>query len=238
MYARYNRNTNKTHVPRRPKEPGKVYDADIVWAAAAYAQRINGEYVKTMMVDIINKLPDEANINAKEPNRSIVEKVMTDIALLSQQDLDKGKEIRNYYKGLTFRVLSGQPLNDFDNSAMTIASKDQIFSTSSFDFSVIISLPSCYERAVKRDDVNRRINFATGGMIGKIGDKVTTNIEVIKSTFSQQWGIYFITGVTDKDQVLFFSYREGLDIGTIVNIKGTVKAHRDNCTQLNRVKIL
>jgi hypothetical protein len=29
-----------------------------------------------------------------------------------------------------------------------------------------------------------------------------------------------------------------LDIGKVLNITGTVKAHRDNSTQLNRVKVI
>ena len=45
--------------------------------------------------------------------------------------------------------------------------------------------------------------------------------------------------VTEKDNVLFFSYKNNIDNGTRVKIKGTVKDHKDNGrTQLNRVQIL
>jgi hypothetical protein len=42
----------------------------------------------------------------------------------------------------------------------------------------------------------------------------------------------------DNDQAIFFSYKTELEAGALIKISGTVKAHRDNVTQLNRVKIL
>jgi hypothetical protein len=56
--------------------------------------------------------------------------------------------------------------------------------------------------------------------------------------FSQQWNVFFVTGITSSDQVVFFSYREAIPAGTTIVAQGTVKAHRDNSTQLNRVKVV
>ena len=50
---------------------------------------------------------------------------------------------------------------------------------------------------------------------------------------------YFATGVTIDNRAVFFATDANLQIGSRVNIKGTVKAHREeSLTQLNRVKIL
>jgi hypothetical protein len=103
---------------------------------------------------------------------------------------------------------------------------------------VIASLPSCYERAVKRDNANRKLEQARGGFIGSIGSKVKINVEVVRSVFSQQWGVFFVSGVTPEDQAVFFSYREAIPVGKLIIAEGTVKAHRDNNTQLNRVKVI
>jgi hypothetical protein len=103
---------------------------------------------------------------------------------------------------------------------------------------VIASLPASYERAVKRDTQNRKLESASGGFVGRVGDKVKLNVEVVRSVFSQQWNVYFVSGITSDDQAVFFSYREAIPDGKLVVAYGTVKAHRGNSTQLNRVKIV
>jgi len=39
-------------------------------------------------------------------------------------------------------------------------------------------------------------------------------------------------------QAVFFSHRNGIQPGKLIVAEGTVKAHRDNSTQLNRVKVI
>ena len=107
-----------------------------------------------------------------------------------------------------------------------------------YDVAVLTSLPSGYERGMKRQTVEQRIAFAKGGLIGRVGDKVSLSIEVIKTIFSQQWNTHYSSGITSDDQVVFFAYKQQLEVGKMVDLHGTVKAHRDNTTQLNRVKIL
>jgi hypothetical protein len=49
----------------------------------------------------------------------------------------------------------------------------------------------------------------------------------------------YIRAVTiDTRNVIMFSYREMIAVGTVITVKGTVKAHREDCTQLNRVSVL
>jgi hypothetical protein len=119
---------------------------------------------------------------------------------------------------------------------MLLANRDVI--TGSYDVAVIASLPSCYERGVVRQTADQRVNFATGGFIGSIGGKVSVAIEVLKSIYSQKWMTHYVTGITSDDQVVFFAYKSELPIGKMYDIYGTVKAHRDTTTQLNRVKVI
>lgn len=199
------------------------FNADDVWAAACAAQRINGEYVKYQ-------------IDERKTNRSMVESFLAEPALLSEVDREQGKAVRTYYKGFTFKILAGVKLNEFDNTAMTISNRDVIEST--YDLAVIASLPSCYERSVKRDTLNKRINGASGGFVASAGSKVRVNIEVIKCIFSQNFQCYFVTGITEQDQAVFFSQRNPLEVGKTFEVAGTVKAHRDNSTQLTRAKVI
>ena len=210
----------------RFQRPILNFNADDVWAASCAAQRINGAYIKQVPVD-----------QKGDTNRQIVDMFLGQPDLIQQCDRDLAEKVRTYYKGFTFKILKGIKLSDFDNTAMVIANRDVI--ESNYDLAVICSLPSCYDRGVKRDTVNQRLDFANGGTVGVPGNKVRLEkCEIIKCNYSQQYNTNFVTCLTAEDQVVFFALRNPVDVGRIVNIEGTVKSHRDrNTTQLNRAKV-
>jgi hypothetical protein len=213
----------------RYQRPVLNFNANDVWAAAAAAQRINGAYIKVAPAD-------ENSEYITETNRAIINNFLSDPSLINEIDRAEGENIRTYYKGLTFKILQGIKLNDFDNTAMTIANRDVI--ESMYDVAVIASLPSCYLRAKARDDANSRVRDADGGFISSPGNKVTLDLEVVKCIYSRNYNTYFVTGITDSNQAVFFSFKEGLNAGKRIKVAGTVKAHRDDSTQLNRVKVI
>jgi hypothetical protein len=221
----------------RYQRPVLNLDADTVWSAACAAQRINGEYVKAVTSYVTNEdiLPESDQTPPKEINRDIINRLVADPSQITDADRVQAEAVRKYYKGFTFKILQGKMLSEFDNNAMVIANRDVIQAT--YDVAVIASLPASYERAVKRDNLNRKIESASGGFVGRVGDKVNLTVEVVRSVFSQQWNVFFITGLTKDDQPVFFSYREAIPTGKSIVAQGTVKAHRDNTTQLNRVKV-
>ena len=200
-------------------------NADDVWAAACMAQRLNQGYIKV-----------SEDAPAGQTNRNLVTQYLADTSKITDEDREQGKLVRKFYQGYTFKILKGIKLSEFDNTAMLLANRDTI--DTGFDIAVITSLPSGYERGMKRQTVDQRIAFAKGGLIGRVGDKMSPTIEVLKSFYSQQWNTNYITGITSDDQVLFFAFKQSLEVGKMYDLYGTVKAHRDNVTQLNRVKVL
>ena len=221
--------TTRTYL-NKPKKPALNFNADDVWGAACAAQRINGSYVKLSMVS-----ESDPAIN-QQSNRQIVEGLLADTSNMLDEDREQGKKVRQYYQAFTFKILKGIKLSEFDNNAMLISNRDTI--DTNYDVAVIASLPSSYERGMKRANIDQRIKFATGGFIGTPSDRVTLTVEVLKTVYSQQWNTTYVTGITAEDQVVFFSYNHQIEIGQTYNVQGTVKAHRDNSTQLNRVKIV
>lgn len=222
----------------RYQRPVLNLNADMVWAAACAAQRINGDYVKMVTSYATNEeiLPNSLQTPAKQTNRMIMDRLIADQSEITEADKEQGQTVRSYYKGLTFKILQGKRLSDFENTAMVIGNRDVIENT--YDIAVIASLPSCYQRAVKRDNDSRKLENARGGFIGSVGQKVKVNVEVVRSSFSQQYNVFFISGVTTDDQAVFFSYRNSIDAGKLIIAEGTVKRHGDNTTQLNRVKVI
>ena len=214
------------------QKPVLNFNADDVWTAACFAQRTNGIYIK-------NANAEEWKGHAVDTNRQLVDWALTEGKYSNQitdEDREQGKTVRKYYQAFTFKILKGIKLSEFDNTAMLIANRDII--DSNYDVAVMASLPSCYERGVKRDSVDQRVKFATGGYVGRPGDKVTHQVEVLKCFYSQKWDTHYVTGITEAEQVFFFAYKNPIDLGSTIKIQGTVKGHRDNSTQLNRVKVI
>jgi hypothetical protein len=214
----------------RNQQPVLNFNADEVWSAACAAQRINGAYVKLSMLSESDK---ELN---KLSNRQLVESLLVDPFNITDEDREQGKKVRAFYQALTFKILQGKHLTEFDNNAMVLSNRDII--TSNYDLAVICSLPSCYERGVVRQSVDQRISFARGGFIGQVGNKVSTSVEVLRSVYSQSYNVNFVTGINSDDQVVFFAYKKELEVGKMYDIYGNVKSHRDTTTQLNRVKVI
>ena len=212
------------------QQPVFTFNADDVWSAACAAQRINGSYVKLAMIS------ESDPSLTKLSNRMLAMQLLADPFSITDEDREQSKKVRSFYQALTFKILQGKKLNDFDNNAMVLSNRDVI--SSNYDFAVICSLPSCYERGVMRQSVEQRISFAKGGFMGAVGNKVSATVEVLRSIYSQKWMTNFVTGITSDDQVVFFAYKEALEVGKMFDIYGTVKSQRDNTTQLNRVKVI
>jgi hypothetical protein len=100
---------------------------------------------------------------------------------------------------------------------------------------LVCSRPRAYEDAQQLEQAMEGISHEP---LAPVGDRVDERVTVAKSVYSQNYGVYFITAVTESRHAVFFSYRERLATGHQCRVRGTVKAHRENSTQLNRVRII
>jgi hypothetical protein len=210
------------------------FSANDVWAAACKAQRINGDYIK------VEVLYDKKI----KTNRQLMLRFLEDPKnRLTIRDRNEGVKIQQYFKGYMFKKLSGERMSEFDQAAYEVADVEKV--TTSFQFGVIASLPSVYAKAIVRDEQNRKLrSLRSNKLIGKAGDKVELDFEVIRSVYSHKWAVYYTTGTTPTGEVVYFaSAKLNPKPGSLLKIKGTVKQHRmndaeGNQTQLNRVKII
>lgn len=223
---------------RRPDTLPEIgYSVSDVWAAAWAANRINGGYFKEpVYAGDANGQPQLV----KRRNRDVMMEILLNPTDLTVDDIERGEHCRRFLESdLTFRTLKGRT-GEFDTAVKKVlAVKDRFYSVSHrYEFAIVACLPASVERTEARNESESRIQFARGGLIGAVGDKVDLNVEVVSAVFSKNYGIYWIRAITDQDQPVFFSNKETFDVGTHVTVRGTVKAHRDNLTQLNRVKVL
>jgi hypothetical protein len=207
--------------------------ADQVWATAVYADRINGGlYFKE------TQYKDGEITN--EPNRTIMYRELDSANVnkaITEADYEMGKLARDWHKGRTLMTAIKRPLSGFEDNLAKAASMDEFaLEIHKLEIATIASQIRSYRTGVVHE---QRMWGTDTSPLAEVGAKVQCQIEVVKKVFSQQYNCTFVSAITvDTRKVLSFAYNHELDTGAIVTIKGTVKAHRDDSTQLNRVKVL
>ena len=222
----------------RVKPEGMKHSVDNVWGAAVAAQRMNGSYLKetTYILDMDRNI----SVVDKRRNRDIMVEILENPAVLTVEDIAQGQECRKFLQNdITFRALKNK-LTEFDSAVSKVLAVAEDFDTvkHKYELAVVACLPQSHTRSLAREANQSRIQQTSGEYIGQVKDKVTLNVEIIRCVFSQNWNTWFATAITQDNQAVFFSIRESHDAGTHLTIRGTVKAHKDGSTQLNRVSIL
>jgi len=202
-------------------------DANLLWAAACTAFRINNGYYKQPEM-----IGDQV---VRSPNRVIVERALSDASMITDADRTMGVDCRRHLaSAVTLQALRTE-LNEWARITARVCSLDEI--TSRYDMSVITAMPHGYARQLRKESVDARL-ARCDGLVGKVGDKVELTVEVVRSSYSEKFNTWFITAITDNNHSVYFSYRESIEPDTHTTIRGTVKRHNNLATQLNRVKVL
>ena len=204
------------------------YNTVDVFAAACAATRVNGGYLK------YTETNDESG-TSKLANKVLIRQFLDGTFDVRDSDREQGEKVMQHCRSLTFKLLTDKRLSEFEQNMLSIVEKETL--DSNYDIAIVSSLPNTYNRSEYRRAVDTRIR-ETEGVFGTVGERVQVTAEVVKSYFSEQWGTNFITAITDDNKQVFFAYKQSLTVGDNINIDGKVKAHRDNSTQLNYVKIV
>ena len=130
-----------------------------------------------------------------------------------------------------------RPLTGFEDTLSKAVGLDEFaLEINQYEIAIIASQIRSYRTGVEHE--NRMWGTDTTP-VAAVGTKVECQVEVVRSVYSSNYNTNYIRAViVDTRKVVMFTYREGMDPGTILTIRGTVKAHREDCTQLNRVRVL
>jgi hypothetical protein len=204
------------------------YNTVDVFAAACAANRVNGGYLRYAETN-------DESVTSKLANKVLIRQFLDGTFDVRDSDREQGEKVMQHCRSLTFKLLTDKRLSDFEQNMLSIVEKETL--DSNYDIAIVSSLPNTYNRSEYRRAVDTRIR-ETEGVLGTVGERVQVTAEVVKSYFSDQWGTHFITAITDDNKQVFFAYKQSLTVGDNINIDGKVKAHRDNATQLNYVKMV
>ena len=212
-----------------------TYNIADVFAAAAAAYRINGEYLKTDDVTHHDDSEEYSFTVNRVANKTLVHQFLQGKFELRDEDREMGEKVRQHCNGLSFKIITGKSLSDFEQAMLSIADKET--TDSNYDIAVVASLPASYERAQARIEQDARLREHRGTLSDNIGSKVELDIEVIRCNYSNNWETHFVTAIVN-DAVVFFASRNKVELGSKLRIKGKVKDHKEDRTQLSHVKFL
>lgn len=202
-----------------------VYPMTDVFAASAMAYRVNG--------DQYLKYPSFGSVR---PNWDLMVEALTSMPEnITDADRQRGDEVRRHFRRVLFTILSKDVVSSFDRSISEFL--DNETTRSALEIAIIASLPKVHAADVARRSVDERINFARGGYIGAVGDRIEVEVEVLRTIYSKNWNCYFMTAITTDEQLIRWSASNSVETGLKTTIRGTVKSHTENQTKLGRVKI-
>ena len=206
------------------------FTADQVWACAAAAQRINGGYFKE---PVYAKTLD---VVEKEANKALVKEWLRsgNFSQITAADTAEGIRARNHFKSYTLLAIAGR-LNEFQETAMKLAAKEEFTGRDMYDFAVISCLPSVSLRDAANAELKREI-YTSEQLQGSEGDRIQGEVTVINTRFNPDYNRFKVRGRMGESFVDFWF---GSALEGTVKIRAKIKSQRgDKTTALNYVKIL
>ena len=214
-------------MPKRIR-PTLDLTADQVWAAACAAYRVNGGYLKHPEVT------DQGAIT-RPTNRELVRLYLVEPGAVTADDVEQGRKCRqDLLKQTTMAVLKNQA-TEWTLLTAEMAALDAI--TTDYQVSVITAMPKSHVQNLTRESTDGRLAYCETEPVGTDNQLVMVQGEVIRSNYSAKWNTFYVTMITDSNHQVFFAYREGLEPGRLIKLRGRVKRHADRATQLSRVKL-
>ena len=205
-----------------------VHTADDIWAAAVYAQRINKGYYKE----------DEFNADGectREANRTVARNAIA-LGKITVEDRCKGAEARQFISSRLMLNAITKKLNDFQKSLSRAVAMDEfIVPQDRMSIGIVNSQIAMYERAIKEEALTKDSVYGT---FGKLKERIDVNLKPVARFWLTDWGTFRYNSITTDGYKTSFYYKEKLEIGDAVKVRGTVTKHTNDTTTINRVKVL
>ena len=170
---------------------------------------------------------------------------------VTDEDRAEANEIVAYYqKALMFKSLNGDIEEDvvkgktFNSTLMNILDKEKV---SFSDCGILSCIPLSYRNEKEKDKRRSRMNqlAMSSDYIGKVGEEVELDIEIVSYTYVDKFGCHVYTCFTPDDNVVtFFTQKTPEVFGDHCRIKAKVKRvgvsnfSKAKETTLNYVKVV
>ncbi len=211
-----------------------TFTADQVWGLAVRADTLNGGYCKEPVYAATATHGIDYNTVIKHPNKALVKRWLTENQQPTAEEIELGQKYRAQINTFTMKLLTGK-INDFEQTALKIAQKDEFTGRDMLDFAIVSCLPNVARTEQSRTDMKRDI-YHSEQLPGAEGDAVVVSLTVIRSRYNPEYNKYKIYARAGESFVDFWFSRA---VEGDLRVKAKIKAQRgDKTTALNYVKII
>ena len=210
-----------------------IVPASKAWAAAAYAQRVNGAYLKPERSGYQTVAEDDDRV----ANRFIMQKAMFYNLQpeLTEEDYLHGQAARDHHSKKLMMATFKRELSDFERTLSRAVGMECFTETDRYELAVIASQIASYERDMREQKMLDSVGEQMG-YVADVGSRVEFTATVIRRDYNFNYNTYRIRAITKDGYRIQFYYRhDDVRSGDTVKFKGTVKKHLDNTTYFNRV---
>ena len=212
-----------------------AHDALDIWAAAVYAQRVNGSYIKE---DLWSLNPDTHEVE-HDPhtlaNRTVARNALQD-GSITLADRTKGAEARKFISSRLMVKAISRTLTSFEESlSQAVALDEFIVPQDKMYIGIVNSQIASYDRMKKEESLTQDFVYGT---YGDVGERLEIKVTPVSRFWLTDWGTYRYNSITENNYKTSFYYKEELEIGVAVKVRGTVKKHTNDTTTINRVKVI
>ena len=234
----------------------KLYGAKLpkvkLVALAIMAQKINGEYCKrggkSDFVEVYDEELDETVsrfVKVKEANRTVMEILAENDSLITMEVMQEAQDMLSGLEmDYMFKVL-GDDMNDFESNIQRFLAEDDNDVNVRHHIGIVAYIPAYVEREAKQRDLAEQ--SIGSDWIGKVGEAVELEIEIISKRGATAWAGYNVNAITkDGNRISFFTGKDNIaNREGMFKVSAKVKDHgrvwRDESTKetrINYVKLL
>lgn len=219
------------------KKPKQVFKFKDVIIAGIIADRANKGYIKESNYKYDQE--SESYIPTSIANKNIMREILSqgtsvrsELLLLGQlplsatdKDFKLADQIVDHIEGLALKALTDE-LQGYEKNIYNVYENDEV---TTFDFGLIASFPSSYKRNAKNEKLELQIDklCSDNGYIGKVGDKVETDLKIVKHIFSRNYNSHIYTAITTENNLInFWSQKSPEDlvkVGKSMKVKARIK---------------
>lgn len=211
-----------------------TFTADQVWGLAVRADIQNGGYCKEPVYAATATHGIDYNTVIKTPNKVLVKKWLMENLQPTAEEIALGQQYRAQINTFTLKVLTGK-INDFEQTALKIAQKDEFTGRDLLDFAIVSCLPNVARTDQSRTEIKREI-YHSEQLPGAEGDTVVISLTVLRSRYNPEYNKYKIHARAGESFVDFWFSRA---VEGDLRVKAKIKTQRgDKTTALNYVKII
>jgi hypothetical protein len=174
----------------------------------------------------------------KPTNRELVKLYLADSShqFITEQDRVQGRRCRQDLRNSATIAALRNRATEWTLLSAQMATLETV--TTDYEVSVITAMPKSHDQNLARETVDGQLAYCNADPVGRVNEMITVEGEVVRSNYSANWNTFYVTVITDSNYQVFFAYRERLEPGLQIKLRGRVKRHADRATQLSRVKIL